>query len=75
MAWYLAMFMEADIVDIQEKIRELRLKTGWTQEDLARTIDVSLSTMHRWEVKRVNPTRLARRALKKVFQEVGIDSD
>ena len=46
---------------------------NWVQEDLAREIDVSLSTVQRWETKGANPTRLARRELERLFKEAGID--
>ena len=55
-----------------EKIKGLRKKMGWTQEDMAREIDVSLSTIQRWEGKGANPTRLARKELKRLFQKAGI---
>lgn len=58
---------------LKEKVKELRKKKGWVQEDLAREIGVSLSTVQRWEAKGANPTRLARRELKRLFKEVGID--
>jgi len=65
-----AMLMER----LNEKVRKLRKKKGWAQEDLAREIDVSLSTVQRWEGRGARPTRLARKELKKLFQEAGIDS-
>jgi len=58
----------------KEKVKALRKKRGWSQEDLAREIDVSLSTVQRWESKGANPTRLARRELKKLLQAAGIDN-
>ena len=58
---------------LKEKVRELRKRKGWAQEDMARVIGVSLSTIQRWEKKGGEPTRLARRELKKLFQEAGID--
>lgn len=58
---------------LKEKVRELRRRKGWAQEDLAREISVSLSTVQRWESKGSAPTRLARRELKKLFQEAGIE--
>ncbi len=61
--------------DLSEKVKELRKKRGWAQEDLAREIDVSLSTVQRWEGQETKPTRLARRELRRLFQEVGIDYD
>ena len=57
---------------LEEKVKELRKKMGWAQEDLARQIGVSLSTVQRWEKKGGDPTRLARRELKKLFKEAGI---
>ncbi len=59
----------------KEKVRALRKKKGWAQEDLAREIDVSLSTVQRWEGKGARPIRHARKQLHKLFQEVGIDND
>lgn len=61
--------------ELKERVRELRRKKGWAQEDLAREIGVSLSTIQRWENKGSNPTRLARRELKKLFDEAGITVD
>ena len=59
---------------LQAKVKELRTKMGWAQEDLAREIGVSLSTVQRWEGKGANPTRLARRELKRLFEQADIGS-
>ena len=59
----------------REKVKKLREKKGWAQEDLAREIDVSLSTVQRWEGKGARPIRHARRELKRLFREAGIDDD
>ncbi|MFC2010530.1 helix-turn-helix transcriptional regulator [Chloroflexota bacterium] len=58
---------------LKDKVKELRKKRGWTQEDLARQIGVTLSTIQRWEKRGGRPTRLARRELTQLLQEVGID--
>ena len=58
---------------LKEKLKVLRAKRGWAQEDLAREISVSLSTVQRWEKRGATPTRLARRELQRLFKEVGID--
>jgi ribosome-binding protein aMBF1 (putative translation factor) len=58
---------------LKEKVKELRQRRGWAQEDLARKIGVSLSTVQRWEKKGGKPTRLARKELKKLFRAAGID--
>jgi len=62
-------------VELPEKIKELRRRKGWGKEDLAREIGVSLSTVQRWESKEVNPTRLARRELERLFKRAGIGAD
>ena len=60
---------------LTEKVKVFRQKKGWSQEDLAREIEVSLSTVQRWERKGGKPTRLARRELKRLFKEAGIDGE
>jgi len=57
---------------LSEKLKELRKKKGWTQEDMARQINVSLSTVQRWEKKGGEPTRLARRELHRLFRREGL---
>ena len=57
---------------LSEKLKELRKKKGWTQEDMSREMHVSLSTVQRWEKKGGEPTRLARRELQKLFRREGI---
>ena len=59
----------------KEKVKTLREKRGWSQEDLAREIEVSLSTIQCWDGKGANPTRLAHRELKKPFRAAGIDDE
>ena len=58
-----------------EQVKALRKTMQWSQEDLAREIGVSLSTVQRWERQGGKPTRLACRELKRLFREVGIESD
>ena len=58
---------------LREKVKELRKRMRWSQEDLAREIGVSLSTVQRWEKQGGEPTRLPRRELTRLFQEAGID--
>jgi transcriptional regulator with XRE-family HTH domain len=67
--------VEVIMKGLKEKVRELRRIKGWAQEDLAREMGVSLSTIQRWEKRGGNPTRLARRELKKLFKEAGIEVD
>ncbi len=59
--------------ELQLKVKELRYKMGWSQETLARRIDVSLSTVQRWELRGTKPTRLAQRELEKLFKKAKIE--
>jgi transcriptional regulator with XRE-family HTH domain len=67
--------VEVIMKELKEKVRELRRIRGWAQEDLAREMGVSLSTIQRWEKRGGNPTRLARRELKKLFKDAGIEGE
>ena len=69
--WLLGGYME----EFRERVKELRKKKGWAQEDLARKIEVSLSTVQRWEGQGAKPTRLARRELARLFKEAGISNE
>ena len=60
---------------LREKVKELRKIRGWAQEDLAREIGVSLSTVQRWERQGGKPIRLARQQLQRVFKEAGIEQN
>lgn len=68
------MQLKGDIMEqLSEKVRELRMKIGWAQEDLAREIGVSLSTVKRWERQGGKPNLLARREeIERLFREAGI---
>ncbi len=57
---------------LKEKVKELRNKNGWTQEELAQEICVTLSTVQRWEKQGGRPVRLLRRELIKLFRKDGI---
>lgn len=59
--------------ELREKVKALRKRKEWAQEDLARVLGVSLSTVQRWENKGGNPTRLARKELKKLFIDAEIE--
>ena len=59
---------------LAEKVKNLRKRMGWTQEEFARQIEVSLSTVQRWESRGAKPTRLARKELERLFKQAGMDS-
>ena len=60
---------------LSEKIKTLRKKMSWSQEDLAREIGVSLSTVQRWEKKGGKPIRLARMELEKLFRKLSTGNE
>lgn len=63
-----------DMEQLREKLKELRKRRRWSQEDLAREVCVSLSTIQRWERRDASrPFRLAQRELRRLFEESGID--
>jgi len=53
----------------QGNIKEIRSKIGWSQEELAREIGVSLSTVQRWEQSGTRPSQLACRELERVLHK------
>ena len=58
---------------LQERLKTLRHKKSWSQEDLAREIYVSLATVQRWESGKVAPSRLAKKKLTQLFKKADID--
>ena len=49
--------------DVPEEIKKLRESLGMTQEEFARELGVSFSTVSRWETGRGQPSRLARQQI------------
>jgi len=60
---------------LKEKVRELRKRRGWSQEDLAREIMLASPGFNVGRRRGAKPTRLARRELERLFQEAGINGD
>ena len=58
--------------NLRQKVKRLRKKRKWTQEDLAHEIGVSLSTVQRWERQGGKPIRIIARKLNRLFTEVSI---
>lgn len=53
-------------------IVELRLKLNVSQEELAKMLGVSFSSVNRWENGRHMPTKIVKLKLSKLFKENGI---
>ena len=53
-------------------VRDIRQSLGFTQEDLARTLGLALSTVSKWEQGISAPSRLAREKIEKLVKKGGI---
>jgi DNA-binding transcriptional regulator YiaG len=53
-------------------IKAIRLKLGFTQEDLARKLELTLSTVSKWEQRLFSPSRLAREKIEKLLKKEGL---
>ena len=52
-------------------IKGIRLELRFTQEDLARKLGLTLSTVSKWEQGLSSPSRLAREKLEKLLKKGG----
>jgi len=55
--------------------KTIRLKLGFTQEDLARKLGLALSTVSKWEQGLFSPSRLAREKIEKLLKKEGKRSE
>jgi len=53
-----------------EEIRRYRRSLGWSQERLARELNVSFSTVNRWERGKAKPNGIAIKTLNALFSEI-----
>ena len=56
-------------------LRGWRRRAGLTQEDLARALSVTFSTVSRWENGHVRPSKLAWKAIERLARERGVALD
>ena len=61
------------IEDPSKRVKTLRKKMGWSHEKLSNDICVYRSTVQRWELKKAQPSRLARKGLGKLLKRAGIE--
>lgn len=59
----------------KEAVKELRLKMLMTQEEFAKLLDVSFTTINRWETGKYIPTIKVRRKLQPYFEKYNITID
>lgn len=56
----------------QEAVKPIRQRLELSQEDFARAIDVTVSTVNRWENLHIRPSRLAWKAIQTVAASRGV---
>jgi DNA-binding XRE family transcriptional regulator len=56
-------------------IRSLRAQLGMTQEEFAHAIQVTVSTVNRWENTHAQPSRLAWRAVRSLATSRGLEDE
>ncbi|MBC2712333.1 MAG: helix-turn-helix transcriptional regulator [Desulfosarcina sp.] len=59
--------------DIPRLIRELRQRTGLTQEKFAAKLGVTFPTINRWENGRAKPSPLAMQRIEELLRSMGDD--
>ncbi len=55
---------------LTDQLKHLRKSKGWSQEELARNLGVSLNTVQRWEMGKNKPSKLATEKIRGLFDEV-----
>ena len=58
-------------INIQELVRELRKRTGLSQEKFAAKLGVTFPTINRWENGRARPSPLAMQRIEDFLQNLG----
>jgi len=61
--------------DIPTLIRELRARTGLTQEKFAAKLGVTFPTINRWENGRAKPSPLAMQKIEELLRSMGDNDD
>ena len=59
-------------MEFSEKIRYVREQLNMSQEDLARALNVSFSTINRWENKKTKPIKIAKAVFETFCENRGI---
>jgi DNA-binding transcriptional regulator YiaG len=58
---------------LPEYMRKIRRGMEMSQQELAKELNVSFSSVNRWEKKQVSPSKLARRSFLDFCKKRGID--
>jgi len=58
------------MANFPEQLKFIRKKRGWSQEELARNLGVSLNTVQRWEMGKNRPSKMAIEKLRPYLREI-----
>lgn len=64
---------EVKSMNFPEIVKITRQKTGMSQEDLARALNVSFATINRWENGKTHPNKLTQSVFFEFCQKQGLD--
>jgi DNA-binding transcriptional regulator YiaG len=62
-------------MDFPAVVKMVRKKTGMSQEDLARALNVSFATINRWENGKTHPNKLTKSVFLNFCEKNGISKD
>ena len=62
-------------MNLGEAIRVTRQKAFYTQDDLAKKLNVALSTVNRWELNKAKPNMKAMKSIKSFCEETNQSFD
>jgi len=57
-----------DPADFPDRVRKIRERLNLSQEELARELDISFSTVNRWENRKTIASKLARNQFEQFYQ-------
>ena len=66
--------MASTMPDYVLAVRDLRSRLGMTQEDFARALGITVSTVCRWEKGRARPSTLAAASMNRMAGVRGVDA-
>lgn len=64
-----------DVKDIPRIISQLRKKLGLSQEEIASKLEVSFTTLNRWENGKIEPREKAKKTILKLIEESELDTE
>ena len=60
-------------MEFAEMVKKVRIELGYSPEQLARALNISFSTVNRWENGKVNPSQMAREVFMNFCKRNGIN--